>query len=190
MWTLEMPPRAEWMTANDHKMAWGRRKRITEEMRRDAGLLARSMRLPRLERARIVAVVCLPSERRADPNNWNPSAKAYVDGIVDARLLDDDDTWHVLGPDMRRGDPHPVGRMILRVAELRPLLIFDAVSPAAAAEVIGHARLIAPDGVDLTDRARASGKTVTVMYESRQFAADLAGWAYSRGHTTDLACPR
>jgi hypothetical protein len=188
VWTLEMPPRTEWMTSNDHKGGYGRRKRLTEEMLTDARWVIKAARMPRLERARIVAAYCPAKHQRLDPGNWYPSAKPYVDALVAEGVLPDDDTEHVIGPDMRLGDPHPpCPRMVLRVAELQPLLRFDCVTAKAAAAVAEYARLIVPPGVDLTDRARASGKTVTVMFDNPWFAADLAAWAALRGHTPDLA---
>lgn len=194
MWILEMPPRSEWMTSNDHKGGWGRRGRLAEEMIGEARQVIRAAKMPPLGRARIVAAYSLPTHRRLDPANWAPSAKNYVDALVLEGVLPDDDTEHVIGPDMRLGDPYPnpfrCSRMVLRVAELRPLLVFDCVTAKAATAVAGYAGRIAPSGVDLADRARASGKTVTVMFDSPWFACDLAAWASARGHTTDLAYPR
>lgn len=40
--------------------------------------------------------------RRRDPGNWYPTAKAIVDGLVDAGILIDDDHTKVVGPDMRQ----------------------------------------------------------------------------------------
>jgi crossover junction endodeoxyribonuclease RusA len=41
-----------------------------------------------------------------------------LDGLVDAGVVVDDDSKHVVGPDMRIGDPHPGGRLVLIIVEL------------------------------------------------------------------------
>ena len=40
--------------------------------------------------------------RKRDVNNWQPTAKALVDGLVDAGVLEDDNDAHLVGPDLRR----------------------------------------------------------------------------------------
>jgi hypothetical protein len=56
-------------------------------------------------RIRIVVTVRFPDLRRRDVSNLYPYvAKPIVDGLVDARLIPDDDDRHVVGPDLRR-DP-------------------------------------------------------------------------------------
>lgn len=56
-------------------------------------------------RVRIVLTVRFPDKRRRDVGNLYPYvAKPIVDGLVDARLVYDDDDTHVVGPDLRR-DP-------------------------------------------------------------------------------------
>jgi hypothetical protein len=187
VFTLELPGRTEWMTSNDHKGGYGRRMRLTEEMLGEARWAARAARLPALERARIVFAYCPPKYRRLDPGNWYPSAKAYVDGLVAEGVLPDDDTFHLIGPEARLGDPYPpCGRMVLRIAELPPLTVFDCESPKAAAAVAAHAREITPPGIDMDHRARASGKTVTVMWSDPWYPSELIMWAYQEGHVNDL----
>ena len=44
--------------------------------------------------------------RRRDANNYWPTAKAVIDGFVDAGLLPDDDHLHLVGPDMRIDKSH------------------------------------------------------------------------------------
>jgi hypothetical protein len=57
------------------------------------------------QRARIVITVRFPDLRRRDVSNLYPYvAKPLVDGLVDARVLPDDDDLHLVGPDLRR-DP-------------------------------------------------------------------------------------
>lgn len=52
--------------------------------------------------------------RRRDANNWAPTTKAGVDGLVDAGLLVDDDHRHLIGPD-HRIDPEPCAKGHVRI---------------------------------------------------------------------------
>lgn len=82
------------------------------------------LEIPHMTRARIVCFVTRdvngPKEKW-DPANWYPSAKAVVDGFIDAKLLPDDSVKHVLGPDMRgvigrKAGPH--GLLSFRIIDL------------------------------------------------------------------------
>ncbi|MFC6883380.1 hypothetical protein [Actinomadura yumaensis] len=114
------------MNAND-RLHWRPRNDRTQAIKDAVIVLVRQQRLPRLERARIICHYRPgPRQRRRDPANWAPSAKAAVDGLVAAGVLDDDDHTRVVGPDMRLG---PVdeearrrgtryGRLALTIVEL------------------------------------------------------------------------
>jgi hypothetical protein len=53
--------------------------------------------------------IAWPDRRRRDVNNWQPTAKAIVDGIVRAKVIPDDSDRYVTGPDMRRAyGPHEI----------------------------------------------------------------------------------
>ncbi|WP_461169290.1 RusA family crossover junction endodeoxyribonuclease [Arthrobacter sp. Z1-15] len=60
----------------------------------------------------VTAHVWKPRAGRYDPGNLYPTAKACLDGIVDAGLLADDDWKHVIGPDMRHGGKGPAALVI------------------------------------------------------------------------------
>lgn len=53
------------------------------------------------ERVHVFAFVMFSDRRRRDPGNWYPTVKACIDGLVDAKLILDDSTKHVVGPDLR-----------------------------------------------------------------------------------------
>lgn len=61
---------------------------------------------------RVTAHIWKPRAGRYDPGNLYPTAKACLDGIVDAGLLTDDDWKHVTGPDMRHGGIGPAALVI------------------------------------------------------------------------------
>ncbi|WP_157075253.1 hypothetical protein [Arthrobacter luteolus] len=63
-------------------------------------------------KVRIVARVWKTRRGRYDPGNLYPTAKACVDGIVEAGLLADDDWLHVDGPDLRHGGIGPAALVI------------------------------------------------------------------------------
>lgn len=58
-------------------------------------------------KVRAIAHIQKPRAGRYDPNNFWPTVKPLLDGMVDAGLLTDDDHEHLIGPDMRRGPKGP-----------------------------------------------------------------------------------
>lgn len=110
------PPKPGWLSSNDRHAHWAQRHKLTAQWRQAAYKAMLAAKLPRLEqRVQIYATVLVPNARRRDANNWWPTAKAIVDGITDHTeaangsklrvhlrgILPDDDTKHVVGPDMR-----------------------------------------------------------------------------------------
>lgn len=99
----------EWMSANRRYSYWAQRSRRTKSIRIKTKLTALSMlragTLTPVNRARIEAQVCMPSNVRSDPGNAAPTVKAMIDGLVDAGVLPDDDKTHLIGPDYRPGPP-------------------------------------------------------------------------------------
>ena len=89
------------------------RARITAALRDAACVMARQARVPAMPYAHVVGIIHPDSRRRLDPANLYPSFKAAVDGLVDARVLWDDDSEHVIGPDMRRGHVVRGGQLVL-----------------------------------------------------------------------------
>ena len=50
---------------------------------------------------RVIAWLAFPDRRRRDPNNWWPTIKALIDGMVDAGVWVDDNSTIIQGPDHR-----------------------------------------------------------------------------------------
>jgi crossover junction endodeoxyribonuclease RusA len=95
----------KWITANQ-RSGWHARARATKQWREIAAWRAfRDLSGVRVQRARVVCELRFDSKRRRDPANWAPTAKAVIDGLVDAGVFPDDDSAHVVGPDMRLGPP-------------------------------------------------------------------------------------
>lgn len=92
----------EWLTAND-RLFWRKRADITKSWRDLACARALHDRTPRMDAAHIICELRFADKRRRDPGNWAPTAKAAVDGLVDAGVFNDDNHRIVTGPDMRMG---------------------------------------------------------------------------------------
>lgn len=123
-WTLPLPVTAL-LNANQ-RPHWTARHRITKEIREAAAWTARAARVPPLTKAHIICEIRFANAIRRDVANWSsPSAKAAIDGLVDAGVLPDDDALHLIGPDMRLGPVEPgiprrgrYGRLVLHVYEI------------------------------------------------------------------------
>lgn len=116
-WTVELPPGLPLLNANG-RMHWRIRHERTKAIRTAAWAAARQANVPRLERAQVICEYRPPDRRRRDVHNLFGSAKAAVDGLVDARVLPDDSDEHLVGPDMRIGGVTPKGQLVLHITEL------------------------------------------------------------------------
>lgn len=117
-------PGVGWLSANGRKH-WTRQREGARAWRQAAALHARSLHLPRLQRAHLLVTFHHATNRRRDAANLAPTVKAVVDGLVDAHVLPDDDDAHLLGPDLRTGP---------RVDPGRPVRLSVLVTALAAGE--------------------------------------------------------
>lgn len=113
--TIEVLAPAAWINSNDrrHRMA---EAALTKAWRTAARAACRNVG-PLNCPVQITAHVWKPRSNRYDPGNLYPTAKACLDGIVDAGLLPDDDHKHVIGPDMRHGGKGPAA-IVLTIRQL------------------------------------------------------------------------
>jgi crossover junction endodeoxyribonuclease RusA len=95
-----------WITEN-MRLFWRVKAQRTKGWRLATFLHATKENLPRIEKARIICELRFCDKRIRDANNWSPTAKACVDGLVDAGVFDNDDHSRVIGPDMRMGPVVP-----------------------------------------------------------------------------------
>ena len=183
-WRLAIPPGTTLISANDRPSHWAGRAAPTDVLRGVACVLARQQRIPPIPRARIVCYVRMTGNRRYDPGNYAPSAKACVDGIVDAKVLPDDSAQYVTGPDMRRGYPAAQPCIELLVIELPPPELLSCRTPAAARRLVG---LVAawPPCPDDDSYARADGATVITTSSSPSWAAAVRACAADNGLLPD-----
>lgn len=96
--------RPGWLSANQ-RLHWSTRANLTGTWRRAASWCARAAKVPALGPSLVVAELQMVPRRRVriDPANYAPTAKAAVDGLVDAGIWPDDSSGWVTGPDMRLG---------------------------------------------------------------------------------------
>jgi crossover junction endodeoxyribonuclease RusA len=104
--TLTIPAPAIWLNANQRTDL--RRQTPDRRAWRDAGrVYAMQAKLPKLQRAHLLAELRFSDERRRDVHNLYPSIKALVDGLIDYGLLPDDSHHYLVGPDLRYGPRVP-----------------------------------------------------------------------------------
>ncbi|WP_183092929.1 hypothetical protein [Nocardioides stalactiti] len=71
------------------------------------------------QRIRIVLTFRFPDLRRRDVSNLYPYvAKPIVDGLVDARVIPDDNDHHLIGPDLRRDPDRGPCRVLIDIHDL------------------------------------------------------------------------
>lgn len=107
--TIDIPAVTDKLISTNQRHAhWSQRAKPTRLWREAAYTLAlpvkKTLQTPIPHRVHILAYVYLGHNRPYDAHNYNPTAKAAVDGLVSAGLLTNDTNTYVLGPDMRQGD--------------------------------------------------------------------------------------
>lgn len=120
----------DWLSANvQRRQHWRTRSAGIKKWREAAGLAARESGTPTLGPSHVIAELYVVVRRthRLDPANWAPTAKACIDGAVDAGIWPDDSSEWVTGPDMRLC----FRRAETPADEALRLLIWGARRPAA-----------------------------------------------------------
>jgi Holliday junction resolvase RusA-like endonuclease len=116
----------EWVNANgrEHYHAKGRK---VAAIRERAGWAARAARMTSPhERTRVVMHLFYPpTARKRDASNLQPTAKAIMDGMTDARVWPDDNDRHVVGPDLRAAQESSGVKGVLKV-----VVVLHAGDPA------------------------------------------------------------
>ena len=101
---LTIPAPAEWLNSNHRPNRYEQAKRVKEW--RHAAFVEAMERRPFDSfdgPVRIIATIHKTRAGRWDAGNLYPTAKACVDGLVDAGVIPDDNNEWVTGPDMRAG---------------------------------------------------------------------------------------
>ena len=118
MTTVILEPPAELISANG-RLHHHAKAKLTRAWRKYAAACITTGWYPdHYTRAHITVSIRFPTNHRRDVGNYYPTAKAIVDGLVDAQLLADDDDTRVVGPDMRREYPNGPTRVTVTIEEL------------------------------------------------------------------------
>ena len=113
---LTIPAPCDWLNSNQrlHRMVSAARIRVWREESRVVAF--RDDHWAPFEVP--VHIVCTVHKTRAgrwDAGNLYPTAKAIVDGLVDAGVIPDDSNEWVTGPDMRAGEKRAEPCVVVRV---------------------------------------------------------------------------
>ena len=105
--TLRLAIRNEWWLSANGRYHWAVRAKRTKALRGLAAVQARRQGLAPVAGPVLVTAEIGYRGGRADPANAYPTIKALLDGMTDASVWPDDDSEHVIGPDMRRATEAP-----------------------------------------------------------------------------------
>lgn len=89
MWTLAYQKRP-WTTNADRNLTPYKRAPLIKEWRQAFCALAIEAKIPLQKRIAIIVTPILPDRRIQDTAACNPSAKAAIDGLIDAGVIPDD----------------------------------------------------------------------------------------------------
>jgi crossover junction endodeoxyribonuclease RusA len=95
-WTIEHSGLVWTMNAERRMNVW-RRAQLTREWRAAYKMLAIAQKVPKLEWARVVVQPYQKNGRLQDVGACFPTAKAAIDGVVDAGVLADDSAQYLVG---------------------------------------------------------------------------------------------
>src|SRR5512139_4032897 len=116
---LTIPAPCDWLNSNQrlHRMQQAERVRVWRSAAFDAAM-TRNGRGGFDQPVHIVCTVHKTRAGRWDAGNLYPTAKAIVDGLVDAGVIPDDSNEWVTGPDMRAGEKRDQACVVVQVAPI------------------------------------------------------------------------
>lgn len=109
--TVALPPKLPLLNSNQ-RLHWATRARRTRLIRETAAWCTTALGERPMDAVEITAIVHPKTNRRFDPHNLQPTVKAAIDGIVDARLIADDDATRLVSVAFRAGPKDPAGMRI------------------------------------------------------------------------------
>lgn len=113
-----------WLSMNQ-RLHWAPKAERTKQWRTLARFAAGQAKLPTgLDGVNIMVHVHKTHNRSYDAHNYLPTAKAVVDGLVDYKLIEDDDNSRLTGPDMRPGEKRDVAGITVTI---RPSSTYDVI---------------------------------------------------------------
>lgn len=119
-WVVALPAGMKTLSPN-LRLHWAEQRRRAREIKKAAWAMALNQKIPRLKRARITVVYHPPDRRRRDNDNVpSLSGKHAIDGIVTAKVLEDDSPAFVEGPFYAIGEIVKGGQLVLHITEVVP----------------------------------------------------------------------
>ena len=114
---VEILAPCDWINSNHrtHRMVEARRVSAWRAAAKDAADDRNHFNGP----AHITATFHKTRAGRWDAGNLYPTAKAIVDGLVDAGILVDDSNEYVIGPDMRAGEKRDTASVVIEIKAIR-----------------------------------------------------------------------
>lgn len=103
-----------WIQANE-RTTWHVKARKTRQWRDVTAWRCRKLGYSFYGGAHVLCELRFSTNRRRDPANWAPTAKAVMDGLVDAGVFPDDNHRYVTGPDMRLGPIDDEEQLIVHI---------------------------------------------------------------------------
>lgn len=164
-WTLALPWSSPPWSLNDRFNRFEEAK-LKATIRTVAHQSAKSQRIGRLERCRVCLHVLPAQSRVRDAENPAPTLKTICDGLVDAGVVDDDDTWRMV-KEMPviympiKGQP---ARLWMTIEELEPV----ATAPAARSKPTSRPAATATRAASATTTAAAAAPTSTASSRIRR----------------------
>lgn len=116
--TLYLPPDLPLLNAND-RIHYRSRSNITAELRKAGKKAAEAAGSMPFGRVRIRCIFRAANNRKRDVSNLYPSFKSVLDGIVDAKLIKDDNDKYVTEFCILRGENLPKrSQLIIQLIEV------------------------------------------------------------------------
>lgn len=167
---FQLEPEAVHKLMDSNKMtgAWGNRATKTNEwIRLVNNALNGVERTPVYKRARIIVVYAFSSQdKMRDVNNYSPTSKAIVDGIVRYGILPDDNDRIVIGPDNRRALDRSLGTVPSGRMEKGQAACRRADCPGATQ----------PKGCGHKHKHTAKGEAVRITVQIDELGSDDYKW--------------
>jgi Holliday junction resolvase RusA-like endonuclease len=113
---IELPPGLKMLSLNG-RYHWSERNRRNAAIRKAAWALALNAKIPRLERVSVTVTYQPPDRHRRDADNIAMAAKAAIDGISAAGVVEGDWSEHVTEVVCRIGERYPKGRLVIAITE-------------------------------------------------------------------------
>jgi crossover junction endodeoxyribonuclease RusA len=117
-WIVALPPRLETLSLND-RLHWSAQRRRAAAIKKAAWAIALHQKIPHLDSASVLVVYHPPDRRRRDHDNIPAaSGKHAIDGLVAAKVLEDDCPPYVASVRYAIGEIVKGGQIVLHITEV------------------------------------------------------------------------